>query len=464
MKKSEAMFGLARIPSDFLAVCAALLLAYRLREANIDLIPFRQFLEPSRTLPTLEYFVSSFVLPWTILFVLIAAALGLYALRSTMSAWAELGRVVIATFLWVAVVNAWFFLVLHQLFFSRILLFHAIAFVILFSAIVRASLIVLQRSFLRSGIGRILVVSLGAQPIAAAAKAILTGDIHYHYLGHLADCEALKRVMRTQVIDLVLQTDPDPTATETTGLIDFCRSHHVGYAFLPPVLADVPHQLQVERLGEVPLVRFQPTPLDGWGRVGKRLFDILAGTILLITLSPILLILALGVLVTSGWPILYISTRVGDQGRRMISTLKFRTMVRNADALKSQLLAQNNRSDGPLFKMKDDPRVTRFGKFLRRWTLDELPQLFNVVWGSMSLVGPRPHLPIEVQKYSMEQRRVFAVKPGMTGFAQVSGRSDLSFDEEAHLDLRYIEEWSVLLDLWILWRTIFTVLSGKGAD
>lgn len=464
MKKSEAMFGLLRIPSDVLAVFAALLLSFRLREANIDLLPLIQLLEPARTLPSAEYFLSTFVIPSAVLFVGIAASLGLYALRATMSAWTEAGRIVLAALLWVAIINAWFFLALHQLFFSRILLLHAVFFVILFTAAVRGSFILLQRSLLRSGVGRLLVVSLGRQPIAAVAREVLTGDIHYHYLGHVPDLGALKRILRQQLIDLVLQTDPDPGGPETLALIDYCRSHHLGYGFLPPVLADVPHQLRVERLGLLPLIRFRPTPLDGWGRVGKRLFDLVAGAVLLVLLSPLLLLIAVGVLCDGGWPVFYVSTRVGEQGRTLIHTLKFRSMVRNADAVKDQLASLNHRSDGPLFKVKNDPRVTRFGRFLRRWTLDELPQILNVLWGRMSLVGPRPHLPSEVQKYSLEQRRVFAVKPGMTGLAQVSGRSDLSFEEEMKLDLRYIEEWSIFLDLWILWRTVFAVVSRKGAD
>jgi lipopolysaccharide/colanic/teichoic acid biosynthesis glycosyltransferase len=139
-------------------------------------------------------------------------------------------------------------------------------------------------------------------------------------------------------------------------------------------------------------------------------------------------------------------------------------MIKGADAQKRALDAMNHRTDGPLFKVRNDPRVTRVGRFLRRWTLDELPQLFNVLVGHVSLVGPRPHLPDEVELYSLEQRRVFAVKPGMTGLAQVSGRSDLPFDEEVRYDLQYIEEWSLLLDLWILWRTPFVILSKRGAD
>ena len=464
MKKSEAVFGLLRIPSDALAVGAALLLGFRLRQGNIDLLPFVRLLEPAQTLPPLPYYFSAFVVPAILLFVALAAVFRLYALRATLSAWTEMGRVVVPAALWVAVIIAWFFLVKHQLFFSRVLLVHSAAFVILFVAAVRSFLILAQRGFLRKGVGRLLVVSLGSQPIAAPARDVLQRDIHYHYLGHLQDLEALKRVFHHQVIDFVIQTDPNPGSQETVALIEYCRSHHLGYGFLPPVLADVPHQLAVDRLGPVPLIRFQPTPLDGWGRVWKRLFDLLAGAALLILLSPFLLLFALGILLTSGWPVLYVSTRVGEQGRKLVKILKFRTMVRNADALKGQFLAQNQRNDGPLFKMKDDPRVTPFGGFLRRWTLDEFPQIINVILGHVSLVGPRPHLPSEVQKYSPEQRRVFAVKPGMTGLAQVSGRSDLSFDEEMKLDLRYIEEWSLLLDLWILWRTVFTVLGRKGAD
>jgi len=317
---------------------------------------------------------------------------------------------------------------------------------------------------LRSGVGRLLVLSVGTQPLATHAKEALQGDVRYAYLGHLPGLDALKRILFQRPVDLVLQTDPDAESDATLTLIDYCRSHHVGYGFLPPVLADVPHMLQVERLGLLPLIRFRPTPLDGWGRVGKRLFDIVGSLFLLLILSPFLLLLAMAILIDGGWPAFYVSTRVGEQGRHRVGLLKFRTMVRNADAIKEQLLSVNHRCDGPLFKMKNDPRVTRFGKILRRWTIDELPQLWNVFMGQMSLVGPRPHLPQEVEKYSLKQRRVFAVKPGMTGLAQVSGRSDLSFEEEVRFDLQYIEEWSVLLDLWILWRTIFTVVGKRGAD
>lgn len=464
MKKSEALFGLARIPLDALAVTAALLLSYRLRAANIDLLPGVQLLQTSHTLPTLPYFLKFFVLPWVLLFLALEASLQLFTLRSTMGGWAEAMRVILAAILWIITVTAWYFLILGQLFFSRILLVQSFSFIIVFVLSVHASLILLQRGLLRQGIGRLLVLSVGAQPLTIHAKETLEHDIHYSYLGHLPNLDALKRILFQRPVDLVLQTDPNPEGEDTSALINYCRSHHIGYGFLPPVLAEVPHMLSVERLGLLPLMRFQPTPLDGWGKVIKRLFDLVVSALLMVILSPLLLAVSIGILIDGGWPILYVSTRTGEQGRRQIRLFKFRSMVRNADEAKQRLLRQNVRNDGPLFKIPNDPRVTRFGRFLRRWTLDELPQLANVFLGHMSLVGPRPHLPQEVDRYSLEQRRVFAIKPGMTGLAQVSGRSNLTFVEEVRLDLQYIEEWSLMLDLWILWRTIFTVLSRKGAD
>lgn len=469
MKRSEVFFGLARLPVDALAICAALLISYRLREARVDLIPGVQLLDPATTLPPLRIFLDAFVWPSIVCFLLLAALLGLYRLQTTRSAWNEVGSVIVATLLWLVAVMTWFFFVEKQLFYSRILLFHAVTFTVLFSLAGRMSLVLLQRSLLAFGIGVRVVVSVGRSPIVAPARETLEHDRRYRYVGHLPDLAAMQRHVGIDrpwqpVIDLVLQTDPNPGSGETIELIDYCRSRHIGYGFLPPVFADVPHQLSVERLGMLPVMRFRPTPLDGWGRIAKRSGDIVASVLFLLILSPLLLLLALIILFTNGWPVFYVSPRVGDYGRRRIPMFKFRSMVCDADARKEELLALSHRRDGPLFKVHADPRVTAFGRFLRRWSLDELPSLFNVFLGQMSLVGPRPHLPEEVSRYSHVARRVFAVRPGMTGLAQVMGRSNLPFAEEVRLDLRYVEEWSPLLDLWILWRTIFAVLKKDGAD
>ncbi len=461
MKRIEVLFGVLRVPLDALAVMASLLLSYFLRESGIDLFPVRVLSETANLPPPHDFFVS-FVLPSIAITAVLAAFLGLYTLRSTVSAWGEIGWVCVLSALWLTIVIGWYSLVLREFFPSRALLAYGAVFNVLFITLGRASLTVLQRALLRSGVGVRAVVSIGSRQLAAPARDSLEHDINYRYLGHLNDPEALKRIGKQ--VDLVLQTDPNPSSEQTMALINYCRSHHIGYGFLPPVLADVPHQLRVERLGLLPLVRFQPTPLDGWGRVAKRAFDIVASIALLIVLSPVFLLTALAILIDSGTPIFYTSIRVGEQARKKLRMPKFRSMIQDADKQKELLRKHNHRKDGPLFKMKNDPRVTRVGALLRRWTIDEFPQLWCVLKGTMSLVGPRPHLPEEVERYSPEQRRVFAVKPGMTGLAQISGRSDLSFEEEVRLDLRYIEEWSIFLDLWILWRTAFVILGRKGAD
>jgi exopolysaccharide biosynthesis polyprenyl glycosylphosphotransferase len=445
-------------------VVAALLLSYRLREWGIDLIPGVQLLDQASTLPPFEWYLRAFVSPCAIAFIVIAAVLKLYAWQATSSAWTEIGRIIIASLLWLVGVMGWYFLVEKQLFFSRVLLIQGTFFIALLVVLGRVVITLLQRSMLERGIGVRSVVSVGRQQLSGAGRETLARDVRYAYLGHVPDLKALVAFEAKGEPDLVIQTDPNPASEDTLLLIDHCRSLHIGYAFLPPVFSDVPHLLVVERLGLLPMIRFKPTPLDGWGRIFKRLFDLALSIIILIILAIPMLIIALIILIESGLPIFYISKRVGSGGKKFVPVLKFRSMIKDADLHKDKLQEMNHRKDGPLFKVKNDPRVTRSGTWMRRWSIDEWPQVFNVILGQLSLVGPRPHLPEEVQRYSSYQRRVFAVKPGVTGLAQISGRSDLSFDEEVALDLKYIEEWSLFLDLWILWRTLIVVAVRKGAD
>lgn len=461
MKRSEVTLGLLRIPMDILAVLAALLLSYSLRVQSRDLLPGVQLLDPPLSLPDIDTYISSFVMPGIIIFVILAAMMRLYALRSPLGGTRELARVAVVTILWLVAVMTWYFFVRKQLFYSRILLMHSTTFILLFVTLGRMGVLLLKHALLRHGIGVHLVVSVGETPIARIAKETLGRNKQYEYLGHLDHASALKALMSKCRPDLVLQTDPDERSEQTIKLIEYCRAHHLGYGFLPPVLAEVPHQLEVERLGLLPMIRFRPTPLDGWGRIFKRAFDFFASIILIILLAPVFVVAAAAVLLDSGFPVLYVSRRIGEHGRTTIPVLKFRSMVKDADAKKNELLHRNERRDGPLFKMRDDPRVTRVGRALRRFDIDELPQLFNVLAGQLSLVGPRPHLPEEVEKYKAHERRVFAVKPGMTGLAQVSGRSDLSFRDEVRFDLQYVEEWSFLLDVHIIVKTVLVVLLGR---
>jgi len=220
-------------------------------------------------------------------------------------------------------------------------------------------------------------------------------------------------------------------------------------------------RLHVAPVDGLPLLRLTEPRLSGIPRLAKLMFDRLASAALLLVLAPIFATIALAVKLDGG-PVFYRQTRVGQRGRKF-DIVKFRSMVPDADRLRSELAADDHHGSGPLFKMRRDPRVTRVGTLLRRYSLDELPQLFNVLGGSMSLVGPRPPLPGEVEVYSDAAKRKFLVRPGMTGLWQVSGRSDLSWEESVRLDLRYVENWTPAMDLVILWKTVSTVFRGDGA-
>ena len=201
--------------------------------------------------------------------------------------------------------------------------------------------------------------------------------------------------------------------------------------------------------------------LSGFRLVIKGLFDRCVAAAALIMLAPVLGVLAAAIWLCDRGPALFTQVRVGKNGD-VFRIYKFRTMIVDAEKQRAQLLDSNN-LDGVLFKLRKDPRVTAVGAHLRRWSIDELPQLFNVVLGHMSLVGPRPALPDEAAKYAEHVRRRLVVKPGLTGLWQVNGRSDLSWDESVRLDLRYVENWSLALDVQILWKTISVLVRGSGA-
>ena len=196
--------------------------------------------------------------------------------------------------------------------------------------------------------------------------------------------------------------------------------------------------------------------------LAKRLLDLVVSTLALLALLPVFVITALSIVLENPGPVFFVQIRVGRNGRHF-RFYKFRSMVVNAEKLKTELATQNESKDGVIFKMKKDPRITRTGRIIRKFSIDELPQLINVLKGDMSLVGPRPPLPKEVAQYTLEQRKRLHVIPGITGLWQVSGRSDIPFTDQVRLDLQYIQSAGVLNDLRLLLKTIPAVISGKGA-
>lgn len=218
---------------------------------------------------------------------------------------------------------------------------------------------------------------------------------------------------------------------------------------------------ELESLQGLPLITFSPQPDHGFAKAVKRAMDFAIAAVGLVVLSPLMAVTALAIKLTSPGPVLYRQIRCGLYGRRF-TLYKFRTMVEGAEDLLWDIYHLNE-MDGPVFKMRNDPRVTPIGRILRKYSIDELPQLWNVLKGEMSIVGPRAPLPYEVEYYRLDQRRRLSVKPGITCLWQVSGRSDISFEKWMELDLQYIDRWSLWLDFQILFKTIPAVITGRGA-
>jgi exopolysaccharide biosynthesis polyprenyl glycosylphosphotransferase len=271
----------------------------------------------------------------------------------------------------------------------------------------------------------------------------------------------LEKIVQTHAVDEVVIALPADRREQTSHLLARGFHRQVKVKVVPDLeglLSHLPQRLEVGQLGGRPTISFAPKAKVSWL---KRAFDLLAGGLGLLAISPFLLAIALAVKLDSPGPVFYRQTRVGKDGRRF-RIYKFRSMRPDADRL-LEVLRAGNEADGPLFKMRRDPRVTRVGAFLRRWSLDELPQLINVVKGEMSLVGPRPPIPAEVDEYESWQFGRLRAVPGLTGLWQVSGRSDVSFHDMVRLDLHYIRNWTILLDLEILLRTVPAVLTSRGA-
>jgi exopolysaccharide biosynthesis polyprenyl glycosylphosphotransferase len=274
----------------------------------------------------------------------------------------------------------------------------------------------------------------------------------------LGPVSELEHVIHDQAVDEVIIALPTKRREQVTRLVDRGFRRPVKLKFVTGIGELLPKRLEVQRLGGRSYVGFTPVAEVSWL---KRVVDVVLVSLGLIALAPVLALIALAVKLDSRGPVFYGQERVGKHGRHF-KMLKFRSMVVDADSRKDALRAQNE-ATGPLFKMKRDPRVTRVGRFTRRWSLDELPQLFNVLRGDMSLVGPRPPVPSEVAEYEDWQLGRLRAVPGVTGLWQVSGRSEVPFHDMVRLDLHYIRNWSLALDIEILLRTIPAVLTSRGA-
>jgi exopolysaccharide biosynthesis polyprenyl glycosylphosphotransferase len=268
-------------------------------------------------------------------------------------------------------------------------------------------------------------------------------------------------VLDTYRVQEVIIADPDFPEDRAVELVDQCHTRAVTVRVAPSTMEILVHRAEFVPGASVPLFELRPPVFDGFDYVVKRTFDFVVALILVILLSPVLVIIAVAVFISSRGPVLYRSMRPGIGGATF-ACLKFRTMRSGADQMQADLESLNEAS-GALFKIRHDPRLTAVGRLLRRFSLDELPQLFNVLAGNMSLVGPRPLPQRDFDQLEEWHKKRYLVLPGITGLWQVSGRSELDFDDLVRLDFLYLERWSVGLDLAILLKTVPAVITRRGA-
>jgi exopolysaccharide biosynthesis polyprenyl glycosylphosphotransferase len=278
-------------------------------------------------------------------------------------------------------------------------------------------------------------------------------------LGRIDD---LGRILEEHVVDDVVFAVPRERLHSIEDAVKVCEEQGVGVLIALDVLRFGNARMSVGDLNGLPMLALTRTPSDDLALAAKRAFDVAVSFLVLLLLSPVFLAVAIAIKIDSPGPVFFKQTRVGLQGR-IFGIWKFRSMYLDAEARLESLRAQNEMS-GPVFKMRNDPRITRVGRFIRRTSLDEFPQFWNVLRGEMSVVGPRPPIPAEVRQYKRWQRRRLSVKPGITCVWQISGRNNIDFDRWMELDLEYIDQWSLWADIRICLKTIPAVLGSRGAS
>lgn len=300
---------------------------------------------------------------------------------------------------------------------------------------------------------------VGACIVGGPAPAVLPDGIEL-----IERTDDIAAVLDRLDADTLIVTGADELTADRVRALSWQLEPGVHHLVLAPTLTDIGGpRIQVRPVAGLPLVHVETPRYDGMKRVTKRAFDLVGSAVLLAVLSPLLIVIAFAVAVDSRGPVFFTQRRVG-LGGRAFSMIKFRSMVPDAESQLGDLLQREREvGNSVLFKMADDPRITRVGRVLRKYSLDELPQLLNVLLGHMSLVGPRPPLEREVAAYDTHVHRRFFVKPGITGLWQVSGRSTLSWEESVRLDLYYVENWSITTDIVLLWRTVREVVRPRGA-
>ena len=469
-KKFDLFFNFITIPLDFILIFLASISSYKLRfqEFIIDIRPAVYDL-------TFSYYQKmSFYLAFFV--ILIFIILGVYKIRSNKSFVEEFSKIIVSTAFAMMIFIIYIFFKREYLN-SRFIILFAGVFTAFYLCISRAILTYIRHFLYKRGIGNINVVLVGSSGNnfnliknefnnnkRRGFKVVASVENYDEFLEFLRSNKDLK-------IDEVIKTNPN-FFEDTLKFMDFCEYNHIILKYVADLFDSRTTNIEIDASLGVPIIEIKKTKLDGWGRIIKRIIDILLSIIFIIFFSPIFIITTIAIKLDYKDNDIYKNERIG-QNNNIIKVLKFRSMHSdyctsddNKKAMKyeEELIKKYNSRDGAIYKIKNDPRITRVGKFIRKYSIDELPQFFNVLFGNMSIIGPRPHQKREVEKYDKKQLRILDIKPGITGLAQVSGRSDLDASDEFKLDKYYIDNWSLFLDFKILLKTPFAVLRKRKVD
>jgi exopolysaccharide biosynthesis polyprenyl glycosylphosphotransferase len=475
MKRSELAFNLISVPLDIIALVVAAIVSFYIRTHAVDWVgPVLYDLKLSDfIIVVLE------VLP---IVLILFALLGLYSITGTKRFIHEFNKIIVGMSV-AALLAVILFFFDQSLFPSRFIILSAWILSIVFVILGRLSLKAVQRWLFSRGYGLHKLVLVNGSGMAADViqKELKNRSYGYDVIAEFDNSDSvsaqLEELLRTSWIDEIMQVNPKATDEQNLRLVEFARNRGIQFSFVPNLFDVQRNVIELEVLQGLPIISLKNSPLDGWGKVAKRVFDIIVSLLALILTSPLFLIVALAVKIDSRGPIFYKAKR----GSRQTDfwCYKFRSMYThlsvgeeyggdNAEKLWHELRENNDRGgkDGAVSKFKDDPRVTKVGRFIRRTKLDELPQLWNVFRGDISMVGPRPHVLPELAQYKDRYPRVLSIKPGVFGVSQLAIITwpVLPFDEEMKMNMLYIENWSLWWDVKILVQSAYLLLFGKSAE
>ncbi len=474
MKKSELFFSFLLVPLDFAMIVLAGISAYYIRYAK-----FLTDIRPVIFDLPFAYYLNAILLV-AFLWLIIFALAGLYSIRGARKIVPEIYRVILACSTGLMLIVVLIFM-RRELFDSRFIVLAGWGLAIFYISFARVLVRWIQRALFIFGVGAHQVIMVGNSKTTDALVHEFSSrkDSGYKVIRRLRDfdletAQELAEFIKDREVDEIIQSDPNLTKPEILRLYDFADEHHLTFKYAADLLDAKVLKTEVVEIAGIPVVEVKKTPLDGWGRIIKRIFDFSGAGFFIIIFSPLMIMTALLIKLESRGPVIYKNERVSKNG--VFKLFKFRSMqiqycvgreYGDEQALKYEkklIDEQNSKAGEPVYKIARDPRLTRMGKLIRRWSIDELPQFFNVLIGNMSLVGPRPHQAREVAKYEHRHKKVMTIKPGLTGLAQISGRSDLRFEDEVKLDTYYIENWSLLFDLSILLRTPLAILRRRKVE